>query len=347
VSITMHDKGILVIKAHEVRSLLETREQELISTVRAAYQAHRNGHSALPRSAFLQFQHAERNRIIALPAYLGGDFDVAGMKWIASFPANPRSGLDRASAVVILNCARTGIVKAIIEGSIISAKRTAASAALAALSLSGSNKQMVAAFVGCGPINFEVARFLLAVFPHIRELLFFDLDERKAKHFEIRCRQSFGDKELTVAKTIEELFRRSKLISFATTAARPHVHDISDCAPGTTILHVSLRDLSPQVVLSCDNIVDDVEHVCAAETSVHLTERLVGNRKFIRCSLADILDGSSPALVDEKTHLFSPFGLGILDLAVGALVFDLASRTGVGTRIDSFLPDSWVGDSCQ
>ena len=129
----------------------------------------------------------------------------------------------------------------------------------------------------------------------------------------------------------------------ATNAARPHIHDLSKCPPGATILHVSLRDLDPEIILSCDNVLDDIDHVCRAQTSVHLAEQMAGNRNFLRCTLGEILNGTAPPRRDaDGLTVFSPFGLGILDLAVSSLVCELAEQQKVGTVIESFLPDAWV-----
>lgn len=342
----MHDGDIGILRGPEVRAVLAGRELELIQAVRMAYETHGDGDSSLPHSTFLRFPGQPRDRIIALPAYLGGESPVAGIKWISSFPENLHLGVDRASAVVILNSPQTGRPETVLEGSVISAKRTAASAAVAAQCLLSGKKISRVGMIGCGLINFEIARFLLTVFPEVETFVLFDQDEARAKQFENKCQRSFVEIGIEIAKDVQGVMRNSPLISIATTAITPHIGELRECPPGSAILHMSLRDLTPEVILSCDNVVDDIDHVCRAETSVHLAEQLMGHRNFIRCTLADILRGRSAARNGaEAVSVFSPFGLGILDLAVAKLVRDLALRQGLETVINSFLPCAWTEEA--
>ena len=334
----MRTGDVLILRGAEVASLLEGKELALIEQVRAAYAAHAAGHSSLPRSIFLRFPDNDRNRIIALPSYLGQDFNVAGIKWIASFPDNLRAGLERASAVVILNSTITGQAEVILEGSLISAKRTAASAALSARTLHADAECDVVALLGCGVINFEVAKMLRTVYPSLKAFAIFDASEAQANQFRKRYRRAWPSVRVEIVADVQSLLSSARLISIATTATVPHIFSLEDCSPGSTILHISLRDLSPQVILGCDNVVDDVDHVCCAQTSVHLAEQLTGGREFVRCTLANVICGAAPPRREAGgVTVFSPFGLGVLDVAVASYVYRLAGERGLGTVVESFI----------
>lgn len=329
-----------ILSGNNVRDLLTGREREVMAVVSGAYQLHAQGQTVVPHSSFLRLPDSEKDRIIALPAYIGGDEAVAGIKWIASIPANTGRGMERASAVVILNSRVTGRPEVVMEGSIISAQRTAASAAVAAKVLCDVAPDCIG-IVGCGRINREITKFLRVLWPTSNRFACYDLSDSRRSTFQEQVRHMVPDAEFEAVDTLQELLARCPLISLATTAVEPYLDDLSACRGGTVILNVSLRDLAPEAILACDNVVDDIDHVCRAGTSIELAANAIGNRNFVRCTIGEILLGAPSRLATSETiSVFSPFGLGILDLAVGKYVSDLAASEQLVTRVPSFFPSS-------
>jgi ornithine cyclodeaminase len=121
-----------VVPGPVVKRVIDANKKQVFDAVEAAYRLHDSGNTLNPDSYFLRYPANPNARIIALPAHLGGEVQKSGIKWISSFPANRATNLARASAVLILNDASTGYPLACLEASLISATRTAASAALAA-----------------------------------------------------------------------------------------------------------------------------------------------------------------------------------------------------------------------
>src|ERR1700722_5648067 len=95
-----------------------------IAVIENALSCMRNDDYAQPVKPYLRYRDT-RNRIIAMPAFVGGEFNMAGEKWVASFPDNVRKGKPRAHSVVILNDADTGEPRAIICTALLSIIRTA------------------------------------------------------------------------------------------------------------------------------------------------------------------------------------------------------------------------------
>lgn len=340
---------MLLLKGPDVCNVLQGRDAGVIATVRDAYLAHEAGRSHLPACEFLRFPGKGRERIIPLPAYVGEPFDIAGIKWIASFPDNVDRDMERASASILLNSTETGRPTALLEASIISAKRTAASAALAAQHLHesarhGGEPLRRASFIGCGLISFQTAQFLTATFPELRTIILHDLNPDRARQLADRLRASTDRTlEFEWVESPEAALAASVVVVFATTAVEPHVTSLEACAAGSTILHISLRDLAPKAVLAAANIVDDVDHVCQAETSVHLAEQEVGHRDFIRATLAQVMRGDAPARPDDgRPTIFSPFGLGVLDLALAHFVCREVRKQERDMTIDDFVPPPWT-----
>lgn len=335
----MSPPAFAVIPGGQVAAALAGREREVVALVEDVYRWHGAGDSVNPPSYFLRFPDRPTARIIALPASLGGTTRVDGLKWISSFPGNVAAGIPRASAVLILNDRETGYPLACLESSIISATRTAASAALAADHLTRTRPRPArVGFVGTGLIARYVHTYLAATGWEFAEVGVHDLARESAAGFAGHLARTGTPARVTVHDTAEALVRASDLVVFATVAARPHVHDPAWFAHHPVVLHVSLRDLAPDVLADAANVVDDVEHCLQADTSPHLLEQRLGHRGFLDGTLDDVLSGRV-AVPPDRTVVFSPFGLGVLDLAVGKDVYDRVAAAGELHVVDGFFHD--------
>jgi ornithine cyclodeaminase len=332
---------MLIIGAREVQEILAESPRAVLDAVANAYRLHDAGRTAVPHSTFLRFPERPRERIIGLPAYLGAEVPVAGMKWIASFPDNIAQGLPRANAVVVLNSMATGEPLALLEGSLISAARTGASAALAAAALSPVDGARGISLIGCGVINLEVLRYTLALMPEITEITVCDTDEERARAFAGKAAALAPRAAVSVTTDSVRALGAHPLVSVATNTIEPHL-DLAPCRPGSIVLHVSLRDLTPEAVLGARNIVDDPDHVCRERTSLHLAELQCGGREFVHGTIGGLLRADGDHHDPDRVTVFSPFGLGVLDLALADAVHTAAAARGLGTDVPDFLPDAAI-----
>ncbi|MEU8241048.1 2,3-diaminopropionate biosynthesis protein SbnB [Actinoplanes missouriensis] len=334
----VHAPSFAIISGSQVKDVLGSAERAVTGIVEDVYMAHGKGDSVNPPSYFLRFPDRPESRIIALPASLGGAAPVDGIKWISSFPGNVATGLPRASAVLILNDPATGYPIACLESSIISAARTAASAALAADRITaarGVARPRRVGFIGTGLIARFAHTYLAGNGWEFDEVGVHDLIDEHAAGFAGYLSRSDAATPVRFHESAQSLIEASDLVVLATVAGAPHIADPAWFAHAPLVLHLSLRDLSPEVILAAANVVDDVEHCLKAQTSVHLTEQQVGNRDFLAGTLFDVMTGAATVPADRPV-VFSPFGLGVLDLGVGRFVYDQVLAAGRLDTVDDF-----------
>ena len=267
-----------VVPGVQVQRILDGREKTVLELVEAAYRAHGAGRTVNPPSYFLRFPDRPSARIIALPASLGGGgagSGVDGIKWISSFPDNVASGLPRASAVLVLNDPATGYPLAVLESSVINAARTAGSAALAADRLSQGRVRPRAA-------GHRRGRADRPIHPHLPGpyglVLRRGRRARPVGRVGGRVRRLSGAVRCHGNTMYEDPWPDPRQRPGRVRHHRRHPahHRPGRFAHNPLVLHVSLRDLAPEILLGATNIVDDVEHCLKADTSPHLAEQLVG-----------------------------------------------------------------------
>ncbi|MFJ2487416.1 2,3-diaminopropionate biosynthesis protein SbnB [Pseudomonas sp. NPDC087639] len=334
----MSSHPLTIVSGAQIAALMPALRREIIRLVETTYLQHDAGLTNNPDSYFLRFPERQSDRIIALPAAISNDSPISGIKWIASYPKNIERNLQRASAVLLLNDYETGYPVACLEASQISAARTAASAVVAARTLSVDPRAPVKiTFVGAGVISRAIFDFFKADGWAFEQITVCDLDPGSANELR-RHVQVEGCPDVLLVDDVKTAIRSADIVVFATNAGEPYVSGDDVFAPGQVILNVSLRDICPDIIWRSFNMFDDVEHCMKANTSPHLAEQKYGDRSFVNGTLASVL--THPQRIDRTRPLiFSPFGLGVLDLVVGKLFVEKCLQTGGCTRIEDFIPD--------
>ncbi|GAA4989148.1 2,3-diaminopropionate biosynthesis protein SbnB [Kitasatospora paranensis] len=325
-----------VMGGRHIRDIIEASRPEIYDRVRETYLAHHRGATINPNSYFLRFPEKPDARIIALPAALREDGRVAGIKWISSFPGNVARNVPRASAVLLLNDLDTGYPFACLEAAQISAARTAASAVLGAEQLHGSRSAGRLAVVGAGIISRNILEFFHALGWSFGAIAVHDAVEEYARK-SARHAESLGY-PAAACTALDEALASADLVVLATTAAAPYILRPDALSAGQSVLNISLRDIGPELVAASHNVVDDVEHCLNAGTSPHLAVQRFGHRDFIDGTLAQLLLGEI-RVGRDRPRIFSPFGLGVLDLAVGHEVLRIGRKSGQVQHVPDFFAE--------
>jgi 2,3-diaminopropionate biosynthesis protein SbnB len=303
-----------LITDSEIATLLSKNRSKVLQLVEGAYRLFDQGQAIEVAPSYLRPPHDARARIIAKPACLYGEQPVAGLKWIASFPGNVAQGLPRASGVLTLNSMDTGRAIGQLECAAINAHRTSASAVMALGKLHPRDgKALSIAIVGTGVIALECAKYLVHDGWAPSTWLLHDLDATRLQAFAQALQALTPAVPVKAMAACSDAMLEADISVFATSAGVPHLGGIRLRAD-QTLLHISLRDLQNDVIEQAANFADSAELAFTHATSLDLAEQEAGHRHFYSGDIGTVLQGQRP---EGKPVIFSPFGMAILDLAVG------------------------------
>lgn len=306
--------------------------------------------SAFPRMPL----NGPDRRFAAMPAYLGGDIHLAGVKWYGSNVANKGAGLPRSIHTVILSDADTGAPKAIMAGNLVSAYRTAAVPGVGAKYLS-SPEARVAAIVGPGAMNRTSLESFLSARPGIDEVRVLGRSATSTEAYVAEVRAKHPELLVEIVDTMQAAVRDADLVSVATVSAAgldnyPYL-DEGWLKPGAFVsLPANIRLDEDFVVERANRVVDSrgIFEAWADNLQAPTHERmgfvgmnfidLVRSEKLARDDISEIgqiIAGERPGRLDEqRIHLFGFGGLPVEDVAWGARVYRNALERGIGTTLN-------------
>jgi alanine dehydrogenase len=265
-----------------------------------------------------------------------------GAKIVSVYPGNAASGLPTICAMVALVNPATGEPLAVMEGSYLTALRTAAASAVATRHLARRDATTVAV-IGCGVQAATQLEGICNV-RKVRTARVFDLDRVRAAAFATRMGPivaPLGTRVEAVAGGAEDAVRGADIVVTATTARAP-VFDAAAVAPGAHINAIGaftpeMREIPAATLLRAGKVyVDGVEAawVEAGDLIIPLREGLIG-RDRVDGEIGEVVAGRKPGREnDTEVTVFKSVGLSVLDMAVGALAYRRAVARGAGTWVD-------------
>ena len=288
----------------------------------------------------------ERGRINGLAAYIGGDWEVAGIKWIPGFPNNPsRYKLPRANAFLILNDTNTGMPQVIMDGTLLSAMRTGAVGGGVGAKYLARKDSEVAAIIGMGVQARTQALALKTVLPKLKEIRGFDVWKDRGRLVAKDIEKMTGITTKFV-DTPKEAVEGADVIDTVTVADEPIVKD-AWVKKGNLFIHMgSYIEEEYDVVLHANKIIaDDWEIVKHRKTPV--LARMYDEGKIkdsdIYANLDEIVAGKKKGReTDDERIFFSPIGMAHEDVAVASLVYEQAKKKGIGKKLQLWNNPLWV-----
>jgi len=312
----------LILSQSDVRAVLAM--DSAIASVEGAFAAHGRGDALMPPKVYLGLpQHHGDFR--AMPAYLDG---AAGVKWVNAHPENPaRYGLPSVLALYILSDPETAAPLAVMDGTLLTAVRTGAAAAVVSKYLAKRGPRTIG-FVGCGVQSrylLEAHRFLFSGF----EVRTFDVSAEASNRFAQEAGGVAVSAEQAAACDIvcTATPSRSPIIDRGWIRAGTHINALGADAPGK-------QELDPRLLAEAKVVIDDWEQATeSGEVNVAL-HRGDYRREQIHATLGEVVAGKKAALEGEEITIFDSTGLAIQDLALARYVYERARERGLGTAME-------------
>lgn len=296
----------------------------------------------------------DERRFMAMPAYLGGKYQMAGMKWYGSNMENKKKGLPRSILMMMLNDKDTGAPLALMSANLVSSYRTGGIPGVGAKYLARKDAKTVA-IIGPGVMG----KTSMAAFAAVCE----NLDTVKIKGRGKRSMDSFiafvkencpKIKNIEVCDSVEDAVRDADIISF-TTAVRDDVSSFPYISgdwikPGALVSMPSAARFDDEFLAGCKLVVDNYKLYEAWEEEypypTYPKMQIIGTkftdlvhdglieRKDI-IDITDIIEGNRPGREsDDEIIVYSVGGMPVEDIAWGATVYRNAVKMGIGTKLN-------------
>ncbi|UOQ57553.1 tyramine oxidase subunit B [Leucobacter allii] len=292
-------------------------------------------------------------RFMAMPAYLGGDYQTAGCKWYGSNVANKQRGLPRSILMFTLNDKDTGAPLAYMSANLLSAYRTGAIPGVGARSLAREDARVVG-IVGPGPMNRTSLESFLAVRPGIDTVKVAGRSQAGVDAFLAWAGERFPGLRVTQVADMEAAVRDSDIVSIAVPSdmGSEHYPRVRDAwvKPGAFICCSAHLAVDEELVLRSRHVADarkiyqawaeelpEPAHEVVGIWGIHLVDRVRDGRMRPEQfeDMGEIINGLTPGRTDDdEIFIYSVGGMPVEDVAWATRVYRNALRDGIGTKLN-------------
>lgn len=329
---------ILYLSKSDIAKLGGESSDLYVTAVSRALELHAKRDFVQPLKPYLRVNEKEghiADRIIAMPAYIGGEAPISGLKWIGSKHDNPsKRGMERASGLLILNDSVSNYPIAVMETSLISGMRTAAVTVIGARYLAKKGFSELAC-IGCGVIAKMQLTSMLEQFPQIKSIHLFDVNREAARRLGDQLREKSPGVEVIIAPTAELAVREGEVVITCTVVDKPYLA-FEWLRKGAFVSNISIMDVHKEVFLKADKVVVDDWEQSNREKKVINQLVLEGtfSHEQLHAELGEILLGTKAGREsDDEIILLNPMGMAVEDIASAHEIYQKAVAENVGTRL--------------
>ena len=345
----------------DMKSCVDVMEELLVTLYKGDYVmggANHNSHGCMimfpddPQFPGMP-KNADDRRFMAMPAYLGGSYQMAGMKWYGSNVENKKVGLPRSILMMILNDKDTGAPLALMSANLVSAYRTGGIPGVGAKYLARKDSRVVS-IIGPGVMGKTSLAAFVSVCPNLDTVKIKGRSQRSLDAFTRFIREELPQiKNIEICDSVEEAVKDSDIISFTTTvrddvSSFPYING-DWIKKGALISMPSAARFDDDFLAGCKLVVDNSKLYEAWEEEypypTYPQVQIIGT-KFTDLKhdgkikaediidITDIIEKRHPGRTsDDEIIVYSVGGMPVEDIAWGGTVYRNAVKLGIGIKL--------------
>lgn len=299
-------------------------------------------------------KNADDRRFMAMPAYLGGKYQMAGMKWYGSNCENKASGLPRSILMMMLNDKDTGAPLALMSANLVSCYRTGAIPGVGAKYLAGKDSETVT-IIGPGVMGRTCLLAFLSVCPKITTVKVKGRGQRSLHAFEEFVKKECPQiQKVIVCDSMEEAVKDSDIICVTSTAPVkeidfPYIAEDWVKKGALICLPSAARFDDDFLINRCKKVVDNYKlyeawaeefpypsyemvQIIGSKFTDYLHEGRIQREDIV--DIADIINKKHPGREsDDEIIVYSVGGMPVEDIAWGGTVYRNALKEGIGVEL--------------